>query len=84
MTFDELLVSYTVDQAVELYQIVGKDPTIEDMTYDELKQAITGADADMRRNQFHTAVYAINNWYRGRDDETNGEREFYTIDMVNM
>lgn len=84
MAYTDLLGAYTLEQAAELFQIVGKDPISETLSYDELKEAVTGDAADLRRNQYHTAIYAINNWYRDYDPEVNGQREFYTIDMVNM
>ena len=84
MAYTDLLGAYTLEQAAELFQIVGKDPISETLSYDELKEAITGDTADLRRNEYHTAIYAINNWYRDWDSEIDGEREFYTIDMVNM
>ena len=36
-TFDELIQSMTYDEAVEIYDLLGKDPVTEDLSYEEVK-----------------------------------------------
>lgn len=50
MAYTDLLGAYTLEQAAELFQIAGKDPISETLSYDELKEAVTGDAADLRRN----------------------------------
>lgn len=54
-TYDELIQSMTHDEAVEIYDLFGKDPVTQDLTYDEVKALATQSVKD----QFECEIYAF-------------------------